>query len=369
MAVALARRRLDRHEVLHLADPVGVEQARDQDVRVGEVELLRPRAGVRGRDAVAAAAVGVEDRGEDARRVEARAAVPVDRAVGGDERDGVQVADDAVLLDRRVPLAACSRRAYAASPSRSPERSIVARSPASVYVGAVDVRYRPRSPRRRRPSRRARDVRADAPSVEPEHVEEVWDAELVGELAAARLARRPARLDVPPGGLRHAARRASTSTRSGVRAAPAPRASAWPQRPAAVAAVGASAASAGRPAVRDALRRHRRRHAGDRPGRLPAASTCRAPIRPARRPIEASGHLLQTLSSAKPASLTRHDRRPTPPVSGIVNVAVASDRTGVDTVHWAAVNADGRRATGHRASTTSAARRAAARSPITCRSG
>jgi hypothetical protein len=27
-----------------------------------------------------------------------------------------------------------------------------------------------------------RDVRAERPSVEPEHVEEVWDAELVGEL-------------------------------------------------------------------------------------------------------------------------------------------------------------------------------------------
>jgi hypothetical protein len=59
-----------------------------------------------------------------------------------------------------------------------------------------------------------------------------------------------------------------------------------------------------------------------------------------RAPIEASGHLLQTLSVAKPASLTV-TTSPTPSVSGIVNLAVASERTGVDTVHWAAVNAAG----------------------------
>jgi hypothetical protein len=46
--------------------------------------------------------VGVEDRREDARRVEARAAIPVDRRVGADERDRVQVTDQAVLGDGQV---------------------------------------------------------------------------------------------------------------------------------------------------------------------------------------------------------------------------------------------------------------------------
>ena len=46
-----------------------------------------------GPDAEQAAVVGVKDRREDARRVEPRAAVPVDRPVGADERDGVEVAD------------------------------------------------------------------------------------------------------------------------------------------------------------------------------------------------------------------------------------------------------------------------------------
>ena len=41
------------------------------------------------RDAEQTPVVGVEDRREDARRIKARAAVPVDRPVGADERDGV----------------------------------------------------------------------------------------------------------------------------------------------------------------------------------------------------------------------------------------------------------------------------------------
>ena len=44
----------------------------------------------------------VEDRREHARRVEAWTAVPVDRPVGADERDGVQVADQAVLGDGQI---------------------------------------------------------------------------------------------------------------------------------------------------------------------------------------------------------------------------------------------------------------------------
>jgi hypothetical protein len=101
---AVAVRRLagarGRHEVLHLAHSVGHQEAGDEDVGVGEVELLGgPAVAVR-RDTEQAPAVGVEDRREDARRVEARAAVPVDRPLGADERDGVQVADQAVFGDR-----------------------------------------------------------------------------------------------------------------------------------------------------------------------------------------------------------------------------------------------------------------------------
>ena len=94
--------RPDGHEVLELAHTDGSQETRDQNVRVREVELLDRADPERWRDAVATAAVLVEDRCEDARRVEARAAVPVDRPVGADERDGAQVADDSVLGDRQV---------------------------------------------------------------------------------------------------------------------------------------------------------------------------------------------------------------------------------------------------------------------------
>jgi hypothetical protein len=95
------------HEVLHLPHSVRHQESRDQDVGVGEVELLRAPALAVGRDTEQAPVVGVEDRREDARRVEARAAVPVDRPVGPDERDGVQVADQAVLGDRQVARPRC----------------------------------------------------------------------------------------------------------------------------------------------------------------------------------------------------------------------------------------------------------------------
>ena len=94
--------RLDRHEVLDLADACRREETGDEDVRVREVELFRRPVVQRRSDPVEAAAVLVEDRAEHARRVEARAAVPVDPSVRADQRDAVQIADDAVLGDRQV---------------------------------------------------------------------------------------------------------------------------------------------------------------------------------------------------------------------------------------------------------------------------
>ena len=99
---AVLRVAVDRHEVLHLAHAVGRQEARDEDVRVREVELLRGVLGVRRRDPVEAALFGVEDRREDARGVESLGAVPVDRPVGADQGNGVEIADDAVLGDGKV---------------------------------------------------------------------------------------------------------------------------------------------------------------------------------------------------------------------------------------------------------------------------
>src|SRR5258706_12066232 len=48
------------------------------------------------------AALLVEQRGEDARRVEPRGAEPVDRAVGRDQRGSLQISDQAVVLYRWI---------------------------------------------------------------------------------------------------------------------------------------------------------------------------------------------------------------------------------------------------------------------------
>ena len=111
---------VDRHEVLHLADAVLGEEARDEDVASpGSRAAWRPSPRRRAQR-VEAALVLVEDRAEHARRVERRAAVPVDRAVGADERDRVQVADEAVLGDREVVRLELPRRGHA--PSSPPPR-------------------------------------------------------------------------------------------------------------------------------------------------------------------------------------------------------------------------------------------------------
>ena len=102
MAMDVLLRLRDRHEALDLPHALLGEEAGDEHVRIGEVELLRrPVLRHRG-DAVVAALVLVEDRGEDARRIERRAAVPVDVSVGAGQRDRVQVAHDPVLGDRQV---------------------------------------------------------------------------------------------------------------------------------------------------------------------------------------------------------------------------------------------------------------------------
>ena len=95
-------RAADRHVILDLANSVRVQESRDQDVGVGPIELLVAKI-IAGRgDAEPPALLVVEDRGEDARRIEMRQAEPVDRAVHADQGRGPHVADDAVVLDRLV---------------------------------------------------------------------------------------------------------------------------------------------------------------------------------------------------------------------------------------------------------------------------
>ncbi len=57
-------------------------------------------------------------------------------------------------------------------------------------------------------------------------------------------------------------------------------------------------------------------------------------------PIEANGHLAQTLAASKAASLTVSSSGATTAITTL-GVAVAADRTGVDIVHWATANPTG----------------------------
>src|SRR5918994_795316 len=90
-------RRSDRHEVLNLSHAMGAQEAGDQDLGIREVELFgRPVRAGRSESPVAAA-LPVEECPEQARGVETRAAVPVNRPLGAYECDSMEVADEAVF--------------------------------------------------------------------------------------------------------------------------------------------------------------------------------------------------------------------------------------------------------------------------------
>ncbi len=97
----------DGHEVDDLGDALFGHEARDQYRRVREVELLDDVPFVFGRDAEVAAAAVVQDAGEDGRGVEARAAVPVDGAVGRDQGGSLEVADQPMLGNGRARRGLC----------------------------------------------------------------------------------------------------------------------------------------------------------------------------------------------------------------------------------------------------------------------
>src|SRR5262245_22764297 len=103
-----------------------------------------------GGDAEATATLVVEERGEHAWGVDPRRTQEVDRAVHSDERDGVQVADDPVVLDRLVAHATLRAFAlkFAVAPLRCKPRT---RSSLPLRVGRAPRAVRARAP----PDRRA----------------------------------------------------------------------------------------------------------------------------------------------------------------------------------------------------------------------
>lgn len=127
-------RMVDGHEVDHLPHALAREEAGDQDSGIGQVELAGDDAGLASRpasfdtrrvrgDGEVSAAVVVEQSGEDAGRVEAGRAEPVQHAFGGDECTRLQVPDQAVLGNRRIgkhrPSTSCRALSFGQSHSRA----------------------------------------------------------------------------------------------------------------------------------------------------------------------------------------------------------------------------------------------------------
>ena len=86
-----------RHEVDDLTHPVLGDEPGDENGGVREVHLLRLVAAPRRTDPEVAAPDVVEQGAEHARRVEARAAEPVDRTFRTDQRRGLKITDQAVV--------------------------------------------------------------------------------------------------------------------------------------------------------------------------------------------------------------------------------------------------------------------------------
>ena len=95
-------RRVDRHEVRDLGHALIAEEPGQEQIGVGQVELLVSRLLELGTDAEYPPALRVEQGGEHRRRVEVRQAEKVDRAVQTHQRRRLEVADDRVRLDRWV---------------------------------------------------------------------------------------------------------------------------------------------------------------------------------------------------------------------------------------------------------------------------
>src|SRR5262249_24903273 len=91
---------LDGHEVGHLAHAFPPHEPRDEHRRVGEVELSLGAVVALGGDLEVTAAVVVEQRCKDARRIEARAAEPIDGAVPGVARGRLDAPHHSLASDR-----------------------------------------------------------------------------------------------------------------------------------------------------------------------------------------------------------------------------------------------------------------------------
>ncbi len=94
----------DRHEVGEFGNALLAQVAGDEDIGAGEVKLFVFGLSVQAVEAEVPPLVGIQDAAENGGRVEAWQAHEVDTAGYADQGRGVQVADDAILLDGQVAV-------------------------------------------------------------------------------------------------------------------------------------------------------------------------------------------------------------------------------------------------------------------------
>src|SRR5215203_181908 len=128
--VRLLRTRHDRHEVKCLGKARRREEAGQEHVGIGQVELVAVGVLHRSQREMPAFLV-VEDGAKNTRGVEGWQAQPVYGAIGTDERSRVQIPDDTVVLDRQIP--------HSSLPSQY-------RCPC-LYLTALCMRLAPHAPR------------------------------------------------------------------------------------------------------------------------------------------------------------------------------------------------------------------------------
>ena len=107
-----------RHRIGHAHGSARGHERGLKHVGPGQVPAPRVERDV-GAQLEIATAVGVEEGGEDAGRVEVRQAQPVDATIARDQRDGSAIADHGIVPDRRVAAAGHAR--VSSSPTASGE--------------------------------------------------------------------------------------------------------------------------------------------------------------------------------------------------------------------------------------------------------
>src|SRR5262249_6178212 len=144
-----------RHEVDHAVGAAIAAELRIEDERLRPVSLRGLAYGRRGPDREASMLIAPEERREARIRVEARSAEPVDSPPARDERRGLRVADQPVVLDPG------SHGALSSAPTSERSRRKPARQAARGGAGAR-LGGAPPSARRApsRPRGRARSGRA-----------------------------------------------------------------------------------------------------------------------------------------------------------------------------------------------------------------